>query len=411
MRLEGSLDAFGLPDVLQLLVSTSKTGTLRLRRLTPTATCGHVRVENGRIAAATSDEGREALARRLVAAGLIDRAALTAAVDAVEAGSAPSVVDALLAAGAVGSDAYEPVARAQATDAVFDLLRWAEGEFAFEVADEPGDAVSWDANDIVLEAQRRLGDWETVASRLPSSDAPLRLVGQPGDEIVLGTDEWTIVRLVDGIRSTNELVSLIGKGEWETATTLAALVERGLIVASDGGMERELGASALLGRVEGAPEPPAELSAAARMPSQRIEPAPPRLSELFTPVAPAAPAPVVPDALPPMPSMPSMPAMLPASMSTPMPATLPAAMPATLPAAMPASVPGSLPSSIATGVVETAPATVVTTDAGEAVGEVVGSVVTKPLPLEAPAPAAGDEVDAGVSRALLLRLIAGVRSL
>ncbi|HVU73697.1 MAG TPA: DUF4388 domain-containing protein [Mycobacteriales bacterium] len=386
MRLEGSLDAFGLPDVLQLLVSTSKTGTLRLRRLTPTATSGQVRVQGGRIAGATSDEGREALARRLVAAGLVDRAALTSAVEAVEAHSAPTVVDALLAAGAVGSDAYEPVARAQATDAVFDLLRWTEGEFAFEVADpaaEPGDAVSWDANDIVLEAQRRLGAWDSVASRLPAADAALRLVGQPGDEIVLGSDEWTIVRLVDGVRTTADLVTLIGKGEWETATTLAALVERGLIVASDGGMERELGASALLARVEGAPAPPMEPPAAARMPAPRVESTPVRDAEPdrpAEPVAPIAEPEPVPVAVETVPVMPDLPVPVPV-----------------------ASAPASATAS--------APTIDVASPASPAVGEVVGSVVTKPRPEEVPAPAAGDDADAGVSRALLLRLIAGVRSL
>ncbi len=48
MKLEGTLDAFSLPDIFQLLSFTKKTGTLHLRRdataSSCTASCTCVRV-------------------------------------------------------------------------------------------------------------------------------------------------------------------------------------------------------------------------------------------------------------------------------------------------------------------------------------------------------------------------------
>ncbi len=80
MKLEGSLDAFSLPDIFQLLSMTKKTGALRLRS---GAAEGVVHFSGGAVTGASADARRQSLARRLVGSGAVNDEALRAAVDAV----------------------------------------------------------------------------------------------------------------------------------------------------------------------------------------------------------------------------------------------------------------------------------------------------------------------------------------
>ena len=134
MNLEGTLDAFGLPDVVALLAGTGKTGGLQLRHAQGTGPVhGVVWFREGRISGASSDRSRASLVRRVVGSGAVDDAALRHAVQRATGGGT-GVARALLDSGAVDPDLLRQAASEQAVDAVFDLLRWQTGEFGFDAA-------------------------------------------------------------------------------------------------------------------------------------------------------------------------------------------------------------------------------------------------------------------------------------
>ena len=86
MRFEGTLDAFSLPDIFQLLSFTKKTGTLHLRR---DAAHGAIHLREGAVTGARADIGRQELGRRMLGAGLVEpleelHEVRDAAADAVE---------------------------------------------------------------------------------------------------------------------------------------------------------------------------------------------------------------------------------------------------------------------------------------------------------------------------------------
>ena len=83
MKLEGSLDAFSLPDVFQLLSFTKKTGGLHLAH---GGSDGVVFFAGGQVTGASADSSRQPLARRLVGSGTVDDDALVAAVGAATSG-------------------------------------------------------------------------------------------------------------------------------------------------------------------------------------------------------------------------------------------------------------------------------------------------------------------------------------
>jgi hypothetical protein len=253
VRLEGTLDAFSLPDIFQLLSYTKKTGTLHLR-------CedrhGVVHLRDGSVTGACSDVGRQELARRLVGSGLVDDEALAAAAEQVaEQDSDGGAGLATLLVQRAGLDAalVAGLAAEQATDAVFDLLRWSDGEFAFlideAVRDDLGAVLP--VEEVVAEGRRRLELWGSLVDSVPSAGTVLRLHQAPPADPMVSRDEWSLLSLVDGHRSVADLVGLAGRGEYAVVSALAGLVARGLLVSSspiDDQLQRR---QALLAALEG----------------------------------------------------------------------------------------------------------------------------------------------------------------
>jgi hypothetical protein len=95
MKLEGSLDAFSLPDMFQLLSFTNKTGGLHLAN---DDADGVVFFAGGRVTGASADGSRQPLARRLVGSGVVEDDALAAAVEAAANGEGVGVVRAVAVA-------------------------------------------------------------------------------------------------------------------------------------------------------------------------------------------------------------------------------------------------------------------------------------------------------------------------
>jgi hypothetical protein len=246
VRLEGSLDAFSLPDIFQLLSFTKKTGGLHLRR---DGLHGVVFVTTGSLTGGSSDVNRQGLARRLVGAGLVDDEALAGAVGAVEDVTELGVGRALQQQGAVDEAAMHEAAAEHVIDTVFDLMRWADGDFAF-VVDEanPDDVgVSVSVEDAVAEARRRLEGWAQVSTTVPSPDTVLALALTPPDDPMLSREEWALLALVDGRRPVSDVVAAMGRGEFTVVSMLASLVERGLLVVT--GENAPPGVSVLLRRL------------------------------------------------------------------------------------------------------------------------------------------------------------------
>ena len=235
MNLEGSLDAFGLADVVTLLANTGKSGALELRRRGPDGLVeGVVWFREGRLTGATSDRARASLVRRLVGSGAVDDLALRTAV-ARSLGGGSGVVRALVDAGAVDPALASQAAADQAVDAVFDLLRWPDGDFGFDPAGHDHDDldVLLDPPAVLGEARARVEAWGQLEALVPGSDVVLALPVVLHDDPMISRDEWALLALVDARRTVRDLVELTGCGQFAVTTTLAQLVQRGLVHVRD----------------------------------------------------------------------------------------------------------------------------------------------------------------------------------
>jgi Domain of unknown function (DUF4388) len=229
VKFEGSLDAFSLPDIFQLLSFTKKSGGLRLRHGQAE---GVVWFIDGFVTGATSDVAHQALARRIAGIGLASAEDFRAAVErSTGTGGTTGVARALLDAGAVDAAVLHATVTAQAIDAVSELLRWPTGDFTLVDGANPDDVGVVVASDqIVTEAISRSAAWEALAEVLPSPDVVLVLRPvAPDQDAVLKPEEWSLVALVDGRRTVGSIVALTGRGQFSVVSTLAELVRRGLL--------------------------------------------------------------------------------------------------------------------------------------------------------------------------------------
>jgi hypothetical protein len=282
VRLEGSLDAFSLPDIFSLLSMTKKTGGLHLRR--PDAH-GAVWLADGQLTGGASDLTRASLGRRIAGSGTVDDDSLSEAVTRVSDDPAVGVARALRDAEDVETDELQALVAEHIIDTVFDLLRWTEGDFEF-VQDEPNVddvGVTRPVDDVVTEARSRLDTWASVEEHIPTPDTILSVALTPDVEPTVSRDDWALLALVDGRRTVSDIVELCGRGEYSVVVALAELVGRELLEVDTGeGVSALTRRQELLGTLEASrvsdaelhavPDPEVEVTDAAKEPTIELAP-------------------------------------------------------------------------------------------------------------------------------------------
>jgi len=185
VSLQGSLDSFALPDVLLLLAGTKKSGELLVvgsgqHGTTPPGIEGRLWFDVGRM---------------------------------------------------VGWDVPRAV---DAPDAVFELLRLAEGTFSFGEGTAPSPTAPTDMEPVLTEAQGRLAEWREIERVVPSPAAWLGLSPDPpGADVAMRGDQWRLVVAIGGGCSVDAAVSRLGLGELGGCRAVKEMVESGLVTIGE----------------------------------------------------------------------------------------------------------------------------------------------------------------------------------
>ena len=210
MALRGNLKDFSLPDVFQLVQLSGKTGVLRI--VAPTAE-GSIWFRDGEVFFAQSNWRRDHLGERLVASQRITPAALSRALEirASEPDDGRRLGRILVDEGYITQQVLESFVQEQIQDTIFDLMRWDEGDFDFEVLPEVVDediGLAVSVENIVMEGSRRLEEWNRIKKKVPSTEMVFKMATAPGEgtfEISLKPVEWNLLLLVDGTKTVAEL--------------------------------------------------------------------------------------------------------------------------------------------------------------------------------------------------------------
>ena len=114
--------------------------------------------------------------------------------------------------------------------AVYEMATWRRGQFIF-TANVESDRVSITKSNtsLMMEAARRMDEWRVLQRKIPSMEmVPYFLPREPGhDQITLSPQEWTIVTKIDGQTSIKKLEELTGLSAFDVCKVLYGLVTSG----------------------------------------------------------------------------------------------------------------------------------------------------------------------------------------
>jgi len=123
-------------------------------------------------------------------------------------------------------------------EAVYALAIWSEGDFQFEpgIATEHRTIAKSNTN-LLMEAARRLDEWRVLSKKIPSTDHVPEFVVQEHREgqISLNTSEWLILSKIDGRRSIKLIAAASGLSVFDVSKILFGLIATGLIRLRDPG--------------------------------------------------------------------------------------------------------------------------------------------------------------------------------
>ena len=163
-------------------------------------------------------------------------------------------------------------------EAVYALAIWRVGEFRFEAAAAaPRQTIQKSNTNLLMEAARRLDEWRVLSKKIPSVELVPEFVILDNREgqINLNTMEWLLLSKIDGHRSVRQIAAAARMGVFDAAKLLYGLVATNLIRL------KEKGAASVTERTPARPLPaPAPGTPAVSRPAPEPAPSPPHLPAL-----------------------------------------------------------------------------------------------------------------------------------
>ena len=117
-------------------------------------------------------------------------------------------------------------------EAVYALAIWSHGEFRFEPGTPTENrTISKSNTNLLMEAARRLDEWRVLQKKIPSTDLVPEFVVQDNrdGQINLNTSEWLILSKIDGQRSIKSIAYASSLSVFDVAKILYGLIATNLI--------------------------------------------------------------------------------------------------------------------------------------------------------------------------------------
>ena len=242
MLLQGNLKEFSLPNVLQLVKMSAKSGALSITR---EAESGKIFFRNGQIHFATAHPGTMPLGERLVKSGHITSKQLRAALSEQKKKSAKGRIGSiLLEHGYIDRVTLEQSVRDQIEDVTFNFFSWTDGDFTFEADETVTDEdilVEMNVESVIMEGCRRIDEWELIFATLGSLERVPRLryndIVEEDGGVKLAPDQWRVVCWIDGRHDINTVLKECGLDRFHGAKVVYDLHRVGLLTVSDSAIE------------------------------------------------------------------------------------------------------------------------------------------------------------------------------
>lgn len=117
-------------------------------------------------------------------------------------------------------------------EAVYALAIWNSGEFQFNPGDEPERQTITKSNtNMLMEAARRLDEWRVLSKKIPSVDHVPELLARENrhEQVTLNPHEWLVITKVNGDRSITEIGRALNMSSFDVSKILYGMVTGELV--------------------------------------------------------------------------------------------------------------------------------------------------------------------------------------
>jgi hypothetical protein len=226
MSLTGNLRTMSLPDILQWISMGQKTGTLHVERRSVQK---RIVVREGMIFSSWSNDPRESLGQFLIRERMVTEEQLfKALLTQEEKGRLLGSI--LTSEGVLDEEDLRLALHAKATETIYDLFLWPEGQFAFKEGEFPHDVlISFEmpVTPVIMEGIRRVDEWVRIREVFPTMETTLKLKGAPHD--VEDGLERHALGLVAAGKTLTEMSLEMRRSEFDTADLAYRLYQQGLV--------------------------------------------------------------------------------------------------------------------------------------------------------------------------------------
>src|SRR5262249_9933935 len=225
---KGELSALSLPDILEFLRVSRKTGVLSFKK---DRIKKSLYVKDGNVIFATSSVPEERLGDMLFAKGKITKAQYDESVRMLGPGRRQGKI--LVEIGAITPKQLWESVQEQIRMIVYSLFNWDDGIFFFSAGELPSiEHITADVgiSDLIVEGIRRIHDTRALMERFPAREVVLSRIDYGIKERVrLEPFERHVLELVDGKRSADEICRESEIGDSATIKVLYMLISIGYI--------------------------------------------------------------------------------------------------------------------------------------------------------------------------------------
>jgi hypothetical protein len=173
LAFQGSLKELPLPDIIQLVAVSGKTGAFQLK--------------NG------SDNGQIFLRK--------------------------------------GQIVHATVSEIAGEQAVYEMARWGQGDFVFTPGKEPDvETVEKSNTNLLMEAARQIDEWKILSKKIGSTRmVPVFAPQASATSVSFTGPEWSMISKVDERRTIDEIAAALGHSSFDVCKTIYGLLTSGVL--------------------------------------------------------------------------------------------------------------------------------------------------------------------------------------
>lgn len=131
-----------------------------------------------------------------------------------------------------GQMVHAAVGELAGEEAIYALAIWNQGEFQFSPGEEPDRQTITKSNtNLLMEAARRLDEWRVLSKKIPSVDYVPELVARENrhEQVTLNPHEWMLVTRINGERSIADIGRMLNISSFDVAKILYGMITGELV--------------------------------------------------------------------------------------------------------------------------------------------------------------------------------------